>query len=79
MMAVQGEYRWNFYNKMSAAGFGGVASVFNGINPEFDGKLLPAVGVGFRYVVFEENHMNVDWRRRRRWRLGIYFRIGEAF
>jgi hypothetical protein len=80
MMAVQGEYRWNFYNKMSAVGFGGVASVFNGINSEFDGKLLPAVGVGFRYVVFEENHMNVgldaavgdgDW--------GIYFRIGEAF
>ncbi len=80
MMAVQGEYRWNFYNKMSAVGFGGVASVFNSINSEFDGRLLPAVGVGFRYVVFEENHMNVgldaavgdgDW--------GIYFRIGEAF
>ena len=54
--------------------------MFEAINESDDGKLLPAVGAGFRFTAFPDNHMNVgldaavgdgDW--------GIYFRIGEAF
>jgi outer membrane protein assembly factor BamA len=80
VVAVQGEYRYNFYKKWSAVGFGGIASVFNAINAEDSGKLLPSLGAGFRYNVVTEYHMNVgidlavgdgDW--------GFYFRIGEAF
>jgi outer membrane protein assembly factor BamA len=80
IIALQAEYRWNPYEKIGFVGFIGSAMVFNGINSEDEGKLLPAIGTGFRYTVFPENHMNVgidiaagkdDW--------GIYFRIGESF
>jgi outer membrane protein assembly factor BamA len=80
MLAAQGEYRWSFYGKWTAVGFLGVATVFESINPDDDGKLLPGIGTGIRYMVFPENNMNVgldvavgqdDW--------GLYFRIGEAF
>lgn len=80
MVALQGEYRWNFANRWSAVGFAGVATVFNTLNGENDGAILPGIGTGFRYNVLEKYHMNVgldfavgkdDW--------GLYFRIGEAF
>lgn len=80
LFAIQGEYRWNFTDKMGAVGYLGLATIFNSINAEDDGQLLPGAGVGYRYVVFEESRMSVgldaavgkdDW--------GIYFRIGEAF
>ena len=79
-VTIQGEYRWNPFEKIGFVGFAGVASVFSGINADDNGKLLPAIGTGFRYNVFPENHMNIgmdfavgldDW--------GMYFRIGEAF
>ena len=77
---IQGEYRLNPWDKIGLVGFAGVASVYNGINEADNAKLLPSIGVGFRYNVFPKNHMNIgldvaagdgDW--------GIYFRIGEAF
>jgi len=80
LLALQGEYRWNFRRRMGAVGFAGVATVFDGINDEHNGKLLPGGGVGFRFTVDTETRMNVgldiaaglnDW--------GIYFRLGEAF
>ena len=80
MVALQGEYRWNFHKKMSAVGFFGLASIFGSINEDQNGEILPGLGTGFRYNVFEQYHMNVgfdiavgknDW--------GFYFRIGEAF
>ncbi|MDW7693361.1 BamA/TamA family outer membrane protein [Flammeovirgaceae bacterium SG7u.111] len=80
MVAMQAEYRWNFHKKLGAVGFFGLATVFNGINSEDDGKILPGAGAGFRYMIFPKNHMNVgidiavgngDW--------GTYFKIGEAF
>lgn len=80
LAAVQAEYRWNPHEKISGVGFVGVATVFNSINASDNGKLRPGAGVGFRYLVFPDSHMNVgldaavgkeDW--------GVYFRIGEAF
>jgi len=80
MVAIQGEYRWNFLERWSAVGFVGVATVFNTLGGENDGSFLPGIGTGFRYNVLEKYHMNVgldfavgkdDW--------GLYFRIGEAF
>jgi len=81
MLAMQGEYRWNLNDsKFGFVGFLGVATVFESINEDDNGRLLPGVGVGFRFTVSEETHMNVgmdiakgsgDW--------GIYFRVGEAF
>ena len=57
-----------------------LTTVFEAINEDDNGKLLPGIGTGFRYTIVEEIKMNagidiaagVDgW--------GFYFRIGEAF
>ena len=80
MIALHGEYRWNLHPRFGLVGFAAAATVFDSINEDDDGKLLPGVGGGFRITVDTETKMNVgmeaavgldDW--------GIYFRIGEAF
>jgi len=80
LLAVQGEYRWNFHPRWGAVGFAGLATVFGSINDSDNGKLLPGAGAGFRFRAFPENNFSVgidvaagreDW--------GIYFQIGEAF
>ena len=81
MVTLQGEYRWNLNDsKFGFVGFLGVATVFESVNEDQNGLILPGVGAGIRYVVSEETHMNVgmdiaagknDW--------GLYFRIGESF
>jgi outer membrane protein assembly factor BamA len=79
-LAVQGEYRWNPFRRWGFVAFAGLATVFESINDADNGRILPGVGVGFRFTAFTDNHMNVgmdvavgdgDW--------GLYFRIGEAF
>jgi hypothetical protein len=80
LVAMQGEYRWNFHHRWGAVGFAGVASVFEAINEADSGKLLPGIGTGIRFKAFTETNFSVgidvaagrdDW--------GIYFQIGEAF
>lgn len=80
LLAIQGEYRWNFRPRLSAVGFAGLATVFETVNEDDDGRLLPGIGAGFRFTADTETNMNVgmdiavgidDW--------GIYFRLGEAF
>lgn len=80
LLDIQGEYRWNFHGKWGAVGFAGLATIYGALEEEFEGILLPGLGVGIRYNVFPDNHMNVgidagigrdDW--------GIYFRIGEIW
>ena len=80
LIAVQGEYRWNFHKKLSAVGFFGLATVTGSINENDNGIILPGIGTGIRYNVFPKYHMNVgmdiaagkdDW--------GFYFKVGEAF
>lgn len=80
ILATQGEYRWNFHKRFGVVGFVGLATVFGSDNPEFDGRLLPGVGTGFRYTYLKKTHSNIgfdiakgdgDW--------GFYFRISEAF
>jgi outer membrane protein assembly factor BamA len=80
LLALQGEYRWNFHERWGAVGFAGVATIFESINKSDNGKLLPGMGTGIRFTAFPENHFTVgldvaaginDW--------GIYFQIGQAF
>ncbi|MDQ6469836.1 BamA/TamA family outer membrane protein [Flavobacterium sp. LHD-80] len=80
LMALQGEYRYNFHKRMGVVGFAGVATIYGSDTPSFDWKLYPGAGVGYRYRAFKNEKFNVgldgavgkgDW--------GIYFRIGEAF
>ena len=77
---LQAEYRWNIHGKWGAVAFGGVATAVD--DPEeitWDG-LLPAAGVGIRYMAIPSEQINIgidlalgrdDW--------GVYFRIGEVF
>ena len=80
LIAAQSEYRWNFFKRLGMVYFLGLATVFEAINEDDNGKLLPGIGTGFRYTIDEETKMNAgidiaagvdDW--------GFYFRIGEAF
>ena len=80
LLAAQSEYRWNFLKRWGMVYFLGLATVFEAINEDDNGKLLPGIGTGFRFTVDTETKLNIgidaavgvdDW--------GIYFRIGEAF
>jgi hypothetical protein len=80
LVAIQGEYRWNFHKRFGAVGFAGLATVFGADNEGDDGRLLPSVGTGFRYVFMEDTHSTIgfdiakgdgDW--------GFYFRLSESF
>ena len=80
LLALQGEYRWNFGERMGVVGFLGFATVLESINEDDNGKVLPGIGAGFRYTVLKETQFKAgmdiavgldDW--------GIYFRISEAF
>ncbi len=80
LLALQGEYRWNFHPRFGAVVFFGLATVFGSFNESQNGTILPGGGAGFRFTAFQDSHLNVgldlalgrnDW--------GFYFRIGEAF
>ena len=80
LIAVQGEYRWNFDKRFGAVGFAGLAAVFGTNNSSDEGRILPGAGAGFRYVFMKDTHSTVgfdiakgdgDW--------GFYFRLTEAF
>ncbi|MFC5627165.1 BamA/TamA family outer membrane protein [Algoriphagus winogradskyi] len=79
-MAIQGEYRYNFGEKMGVVGFAGLATIYGSDTESFNWKMYPGLGVGYRYRAFKTVKFNIgldaavgkdDW--------GIYFRIGEAF
>lgn len=79
-MAIQGEYRWNFHPRIGVVGYAGLATVFGSNNEEHNGRLLPGIGTGFRYVFMKDTHSTIgfdiaqgdgDW--------GMYFRFSEAF
>lgn len=80
MFALQAEYRLEVTKRFGAAAFFGVGEVAPSIsNFNFD-DLLPAGGVGLRYVIAEKNHvaLRLDgaWGRDG---FQYYFAIGEAF
>ena len=78
--ALQSEYRHWFADRWGFVAFGGVASAVDKVSDVNIGDLLPAVGVGIRFLAIPKAKINIgidvaagkdDW--------GIYFRIGEAF
>jgi len=82
VLDLQGEYRWNFPNKLnlSVVGFAGIGTLYGSENETFDWKLYPSIGAGVRWTVLTSSHINIgtdvgfgkdDW--------GIYFRFNEAF
>jgi hypothetical protein len=79
-LTTQVEYRWKLSRKWGVAGFAGMGQVAPSLSDFTGSDILPSYGVGARYLVSEEQRINlaVDYARGRdsdAW----YFRIAEAF
>ena len=79
-LTVQAEYRWQFFKRWSAVAFGGVAEVARDFDQFSTDNLLPALGVGVRWMAAEKNRINV----RLDYAVGkddgyFYLSVGEAF
>jgi hypothetical protein len=80
LLAAQTEYRYKLSDNMGLVGFVGAGTIFESNIDSNNGKFLPSIGAGYRFMAFPKNKMNVgidvaagknDW--------GMYFRIGESF
>ncbi len=78
--ALNGEYRWNFYQKWGAVFFAGVATPVNKGEAWSPGDILPGGGAGIRYMMIPDIRLNVGFDAAvGKDDYGLYFRIGEAF
>jgi hypothetical protein len=59
MYAVQGEYRWSISNRWIMTGFAGFGEVAPDVS-EFGGDLLPAAGIGARFVVSDKHRVSLS-------------------
>lgn len=79
MYAVQSEYRWHFNDSWIFTGFAGFGEVADRPS-NFGGKILPATGIGVRYVLSQKHQVSLsadiavgkDGTE-------FYFGVGEAF
>ena len=79
-LTTQLEYRWKFFKKWGMVAFAGAGQVAPSIGEMTAGDLLPSYGVGIRFMVSDEQRINlgIDYARGKgssAW----YFRIAEAF
>ena len=83
MLAGQAEYRWRFYERWGAVGFAGIGSVWGNDQEEeaFDRGLLPAGGLGLRFMISREKRINLrlDYAVGVDGNQGLYFGVMEAF
>lgn len=82
LIALQAEYRWFVTRRIGLVGFAGVSELYNGsIKNINDDTFYPSAGLGFRYMLHEENKMNFrfDYAWGSRDERGFYVGIGEAF
>ena len=79
MYAVQTEYRWHFSDRWIFTGFAGFGEVADEVS-DFGSDLLPAAGVGTRFVLSEKHKVSLSADVA----VGddgveFYFGVGEAF
>lgn len=83
MVAGQAEYRWRFYKRWGAVAFAGLGSVWGNDQEEeaFEKGLLPAGGLGMRFMVSREKRINLrlDYAVGVDGNQGLYFGVMEAF
>ena len=84
MVAVQAEYRWQFYKKWGAVGFVGSGSIWGDEdnNHKFaERDWLPSAGIGARFMVSREKKINIrlDYAWGVDGNQGLYFGVMEAF
>ena len=79
MFALQGEYRWAFSNKWIFTGFAGFGEVAPDVG-EFGHKLLPAAGVGARFIVSQKHRVSISFDvAQGKHGTEYYMGVGEAF
>ncbi len=79
-MNIQAEYRYNFNPKIGLVAFGGLGTLFGSDNEDFNGKIYPSIGAGFRLLAVKSTGMRfgMDFARgKEEW--AFYFRLGESF
>ena len=80
MIATQLEFRWKFWKRWGMVAFAGVGEVARDLRDLDLESLLPSAGAGLRYMVSENERVNlsIDYARAREGD-AFYFYIGEAF
>lgn len=79
MYAVQAEYRWRFSNRWVFTGFAGLGEVAPSFD-EFFQDLLPAAGIGARFVLSPKHKFSVSFDLAvGKQGTQFYFGLGEAF
>jgi outer membrane translocation and assembly module TamA len=80
MFTGQAEFRIPIVDKFGAVAFGGLGAVEPSFSDLAMDQLLPAGGVGLRYLVWESWHVKVGadvaWGRNG---AAFYLRLGEAY
>jgi len=80
MFSTQAEFRIPIVDRFGAVAFGGVGAVASSFSAVAMDQLLPAGGVGLRYLVFESYRVrigaDVAWGRNG---AEFYLRLGEAY
>lgn len=85
MIALQAEYRWNFYGRWGLVAFAGIGSIWGGENQQteevFEKQSLPGFGLGLRFMLSEERKINarLDYAWGKDGNEGLYLSIMEAF
>ena len=77
---LQAEYRWNFYRRFYAVGFGGFGFSVDRVSEITGDGILPSAGFGLRWRMISDPPVNIGfdyaWGKDDG---AFYFRIGEAF
>jgi outer membrane protein assembly factor BamA len=87
MLATQAEYRLSlperlgFFGHFGFVAFAGVGEVAPGLGDLNSKDLLPSAGLGIRYLLAKENHVNFrfDYAWGKAGNRGLYVGVGEAF
>jgi len=81
MIAGQVEYRRSLFGRLGAVAFVGAGSVAGTFGNLFSSTLLPAGGVGLRYLAVPASGVNisVDYAWGKSGSGGLYLYIGDAF
>ena len=87
MIAVQAEYRWNFYRRWGAVFFAGTGSIWGNDSKEenyqtfAERKWLPAAGLGLRFMILraKKTNLRLDYGWGVDGNQGLYFGVMEAF
>lgn len=82
LIALQGEYRMKFTKRLGGVAFAGASQLYDGsLKNTTSDDFYPSAGLGFRFLLNEENKMNFrfDYAWGSDDEEGFYVSVGEAF